>query len=268
MWHGAPDRVLVEQTYPGFDDHRRHFDSLLETLSDARYVRVDGRPLFLIFDPVSIPDLERSLDLWRELAEDAGLGGLFLVGQCRDSEWVPQDHGFDASVATRLPASVERRALRRGPDRRSYAKLHTSLTSFAWDDHAPCVLPRWDNTPRSGRRGLVLEGSTPALFREQVALAVAKLRALPPGRRLLWVKSWNEWAEGNVLEPDREHGHGYLEALRDGIHHPEAFIPAKVRATWLSADRGRAARAILEATSATEPTATRTAGQRSYRFTR
>ena len=98
------------------------------------------------------------------------------------------------------------------------------LTSLGDDDHFPCVVPRWDNTPRSERRGLVLDGSTPRGFREHVGHAVDKASRAARGRRMVWVKSWNEWAEGNALEPDREHGHAYLEALRDGLraprHHP------------------------------------------------
>jgi hypothetical protein len=82
------------------------------------------------------------------------------------------------------------------------------------------------------------------LFREHVSLAVAKLRSLPSGRRLLWVKSWNEWAEGNTLEPDRHFGHAYLQALRDGIAQPAPTVPSAASAKWLSLDRPRVASRI------------------------
>jgi hypothetical protein len=78
----------------------------------------------------------------------------------------------------------------------------------------------------------VLSGSTPELFRDHVALAARKLATHPPGERLLWVKSWNEWAEGNMLEPDRDHGHGYLEALRDGLADPATKVPSEAAAAW------------------------------------
>ncbi len=220
VWHGAPERVLIEQTYPGADDHRRHFDALLEAFTDPRYLRVDGRPVFYVQEPDGIPDVERWVGLWQRLADDAGLGGLFLVGEYHGGPWEPQHHGFDGSVAIRLPppgGERGRRRSRRGPNVVSYAAAHPTLTSLEDDEHFPCVVPRWDNTPRSARRGLVLEGSSPALFREHVELAVGKAREAVPGRRIVWVKSWNEWAEGNTLEPDYEFGHGYLEALRDGL---------------------------------------------------
>jgi hypothetical protein len=80
------------------------------------------------------------------------------------------------------------------------------------------VYPNWDNTPRSGRRGVVLTGSTPERFRTQVRAAVDALADRPPEERLLWVKSWNEWAEGNYLEPDLEVGHARLAALSEELH--------------------------------------------------
>jgi hypothetical protein len=79
------------------------------------------------------------------------------------------------------------------------------------------VYPNWDNTPRSGRGGLALVGATPDKFLRNVVDAIATVRDRPREERLLWVKSWNEWAEGNHLEPDVRHGRGWLEALRDGL---------------------------------------------------
>ena len=229
VWHGAPDRVLIEQTYPGADDHRRHFDALLVAFTDPRYLRVDGRPVFYVQAPDSIPGVERWVALWQRLADAAGLGGLFLVGEYHGGPWEPQHHGFDGSVAIRLPTPGGRRGIGRagrGPNVVSYSGVHATLTSLDDDEHAPCVVPRWDNTPRSGLSGLVLEGSTPESFREHVALAVTKAQKAVPGQRIVWVKSWNEWAEGNTLEPDREFGHGYLEALRDGLRMPREAPPS------------------------------------------
>jgi hypothetical protein len=81
----------------------------------------------------------------------------------------------------------------------------------------PCVYPNWDNTPRSGRAGLVLTGSSPELFRTHLEEAIARVASRPEEERLVFVKSWNEWAEGNYLEPDLEHGHGFLRALAGAV---------------------------------------------------
>src|SRR5678810_1331598 len=93
------------------------------------------------------------------------------------------------------------------------------------DSVYPCVIPNWDNTPRSGRRGLVLHGSTPELFREHLRGALSQITHKPAEHRLVFIKSWNEWAEGNHLEPDLRFGRRYLEVLRE-----EVGIAGEIRA--------------------------------------
>jgi hypothetical protein len=76
-------------------------------------------------------------------------------------------------------------------------------------------VPNWDNTARSGQNGLVLHGSTPELFRILVNEAIGIVKEFPPEQQLVFVKSWNEWAEGNHLEPDLKYGKRYLEVIRE-----------------------------------------------------
>jgi hypothetical protein len=89
-------------------------------------------------------------------------------------------------------------------------------------DAYPCVIPNWDNTPRSGVRGLVFHESSPELFRRNVRDALRFVEDRAGDQRLVFLKSWNEWAEGNYMEPDLRYGQGYLEALRDELR---AFQP-------------------------------------------
>lgn len=225
VWHGAPDRLLMKQTYPGPDDHRAHFVSLLPAFCDERYLRVDGKPLFYVGVPDALPDAERFLELWRSWAVAAGLPGIYFVAGTGAGS-PPIGASYDAFVTHWLPPlALAGRGLtgRAGrllgvPTVRSYARqsrlgppLRDDCRSF------PCVLPGWDNTPRCGWRGLVLHGETPGEFQGQVERAVRTLAGNDPRERLLFVKSWNEWAEGNYLEPDRRHGRAFLEALRAGL---------------------------------------------------
>jgi hypothetical protein len=109
-----------------------------------------------------------------------------------------------------------RRKLRGGPEVWPYSG--SIVDTFPRDTAVqPCIYPNWDNTPRSGRRGLAVTGATPELFQRNVEDAVALLADRPRQERLLWVKSWNEWAEGNHLEPDLREGHGWLRALKAGL---------------------------------------------------
>jgi hypothetical protein len=79
------------------------------------------------------------------------------------------------------------------------------------------VIPNWDNSPRSGGRATILTNSTPELFRLHLRDVLRQAAALPAGRRIVFVKSWNEWAEGNYLEPDLKFGHQYLDVVRDEV---------------------------------------------------
>jgi lipopolysaccharide biosynthesis protein len=231
IWHGAADRVLKEQRYPGPSDDKRHFDTLLDAFRDERYLRVDGRPVFYVYRPTELPDAAAFVDRWQHMARAAALPGLYLVAEVEHGlghnplYTRAAEDGFDASVYVRFPTTrsvfvrLRQRIIDRtlqGPAVSPYSDSIMSM-SCTGPTVQPCVMPNWDNTPRSGRRGLVLTGATPAKFSRNVRDAVATLEGRPPGERLLWIKSWNEWAEGNYLEPDSRHGRGWLEALRDGL---------------------------------------------------
>jgi lipopolysaccharide biosynthesis protein len=235
IWHGLSNKILIEQTYPGIADYKAHFNAVLPAFQDERYITVDGKPLFYVYVPRGLPNTRQFTDLWRNLAVRAGLKGLYLVGEmplaCNASEW-----GLDAAVDTGLLPVVtwqpwyrlldrlkwERKRLLRRPTIFQYEDV---CESFVMDRSgvAPhvnrhlCLVPGWDNTPRSGLNGLVLHGSTPEHFRRQVRKALGLGTQEPLEHRLIFIKSWNEWAEGNYMEPDLQFGHGYLEVLRDEL---------------------------------------------------
>jgi hypothetical protein len=233
IWHGAANRILIEQRYPGIEDHQKHFEHLIEAFSDHRYVSVDGKPLLLIYWPQDIPQVKKLTDFWRELAGKAGLKGLYLVGYAWNRAFVPQENGFDGSITEKLPARrpiVSKRKPIKWIIRMIEVKLHKPTiysyksimpkllerSSFERSDF-PCVIPNWDNTPRSGENGLVLHGSTPELFRVHLRAAIGNVNTSLPERKIIFIKSWNEWAEGNHLEPDLKFGKGYLEVIKEEV---------------------------------------------------
>lgn len=103
IWHGAPDRVLIEQTYPGSDDATKHFYALLPAFKDPRYVCMDGKPMFLIFRPDDLPDSRNFINLWQKLARENGLAGIHFVGFYKNRGWDHASAGFDAAVDQHLP---------------------------------------------------------------------------------------------------------------------------------------------------------------------
>ena len=229
-WHGCPDKILIEQTYPGKEDEERQFYSLLPAFNDHRYMNVDGKPIFLFYRPNMLPDSNRLTDHWRDLASKNGLKGLYLIGTGNEP-WRPELHGFDAAATqkpfhaaamgqmrfTRKLRRVHRRLLKYPTEIYSYRKIlpHLLMPEAVKGNVHPCVIPNWDNTPRSGLNGLVLHGSTPELFRTHLQGTLKQILHKPIEYRLLFIKSWNEWAEGNHMEPDLRFGKSYLEVFRD-----------------------------------------------------
>ncbi|MEQ9639292.1 MAG: glycoside hydrolase family 99-like domain-containing protein [Alphaproteobacteria bacterium] len=243
IWHGAPNRVLIEQTYTGEDDHRRHFDYLLSAFEDRRYVRIDGKPIFIIYQSQSFPDRARTFDLWRNLASKEGLPGLHLVGVVMgEQDWTPEERGFDACVINNLPARRPHIPIRR-PLRwlRNEYQVRTHLPTIynyseVMDDflrelsppekYYQTLIPNWDNTPRSGAKGLVLHNWTPDLWRQHAKRGLELASRARDPHRLLFIKSWNEWAEGNHLEPDLRYGLAPLKIFRDARAEREAQLAA------------------------------------------
>ena len=236
IWHGCVDRMLIEQTYPGKKDEEDHFYSVLSAFGESRYIRVEEKPVFYVYMPHNLPDPQGFTDRWRELALKAGLKGLYFVGEDHTLGWRPRENGFDAKVphkpgisSWRLDSRGALRGLRllrvgcrkifRLPCRHSYKAFVDDARSDLSDDADchPSVLSNWDNTPRSGRRGYVLLDSSPELFRIHLRETVRRVGVKPPEKRLIFLKSWNEWAEGNYLEPDQRYGRAFLEVTKDEV---------------------------------------------------
>ncbi len=231
IWHGAPNRILMEQTYPGEEDHRAHFAALLPAFRDPRYTRVNGRPLFAVFKPKQIPNAAETLRLWRRMAEAAGLPGLHFVGVAPELDWDPAGDGFDAAIWTmprirgrpwisrREPLRWVRQRLEvwRGRPHifRGEAMLDEALPPGMVGRLYPSIVHAWDNTPRSGRNGVVMVDSSPELYRRYLRKALDFVADNGLETRIVFLKSWNEWAEGNHLEPDRQDGHAYLKVLAE-----------------------------------------------------
>jgi Glycosyltransferase WbsX len=280
-WHGAPNRVLIEQTYPGRADYEKHFYAVLEAFHDPRYIRVRGKPLFVIFNPGDLPQKAEFTEFWQSLAERNGLPGIHFVSHVayrkqpydyladgfaggiaadtfgvyclkawqRSLAWYGARNGQSAPASPGLlnPLVLARtmylegkRPLYRFLSRPrvfeySEAMLHF-LTHVTSEPHSyPCILPNWDHSPRTGKRGIILHNSTPELFREHLRQALRLVVGRPFEDRLVFVKSWNEWAEGNYLEPDLRFGHQYLDVVRE-----EVLLPAASEGCGHASERGRA----------------------------
>ncbi|WP_121357018.1 glycosyltransferase WbsX family protein [Flavisolibacter nicotianae] len=239
-WHGLSNKkVLIEQTYPGREDDKRHFYSLLEAFQDPRYIEVNGKKLVFIFRPMDIPDPNRFVECWQELAVKEGLNGLHFVGMHMLPDWNPQQHGYDAMVQywilrdryrhrgflqklsgrLSLEERLQRILLKKNlPEFVSYGQYVECYpnTVLRFDEY-PLVYTNWDNTPRSGKDGWMFQGFTPERFEELCYKAFKATENKPEGQKIVLLKSWNEWAEGNYLEPDQRYGHACLQAFKSAL---------------------------------------------------
>ncbi|MGH9264106.1 MAG: glycoside hydrolase family 99-like domain-containing protein [Acidimicrobiales bacterium] len=237
-WDGSRDQILVDQRYSEEDD-ARHVDWLIDAFRDPRYLRVDGRPVFLVYRAGQLPDPLRTTATWRARAARAGLPGLFLCRvESHRERGDPAPLGFDAAVDFQPAAgdvpllSKERLRPRRVLARAGVTPPETSYIAMEYEDlvrrmlsrpqpeflRFPCVTPDWDNSPRRRAGAFLLTGSTPARFGRWTAEVAERLRGADPTQpRLLFVNGWNEWAEGCHLEPCRRWGYGYLEAFAKAV---------------------------------------------------
>lgn len=247
VWFGEfTGKVLMEQTYPGTKDIEAHFYYLLPAFRDSRYIKVDGRPVFNVYIPDDVPALAAFTDTFNTLAVKEGFPGIFFVGSRCPADWDPRLHGFDAVIGSEMLRVPYRQYDRYRKPHPLLAKakrffnnrvrpgtfqqiIKPRVIEFADIvdqliadesvdyDYYPCLIPNWDNTPRMGIKGMVFENATPALFGRQLDKAAKKVQHLPESRRFVVIKSWNEWAEGNYLEPDREYGYAFLEEIRKRV---------------------------------------------------
>ncbi|OQC16063.1 MAG: hypothetical protein BWX73_00903 [Lentisphaerae bacterium ADurb.Bin082] len=238
-WHGLKNgRMLIEQTYPGDDDYIAHFKELLPAFKDDRYLRCNGKVLFFIYEPNLLPESGHFIKLWQGLAMENGLEGIFFValekdlydkeyGEKRLNELMSQ--GYDAvnicnlsghhklSIWWRIARKIFYNKLHLIPNVRPYFPIEFESPLDSNANVIPAVVPCWDHTPRTGKNGLVYHGSTPELFKQGVLRKLDAIKEKPFEKRFLMIKSWNEWAEGNYMEPDLRWGRKYLEALKEVI---------------------------------------------------
>lgn len=227
-------RVLMEQLYPGETDETDHFNTLLPAFKDHRYICVDGKPVFMVYNPFELPDARRFIGLWQKLARENGLKGIHFIGQTNNAKEVQslKDMGFDAvnivrlfdffkqdfSILEKIHMKIMRIVFKRGRivDYARAAKFFTGTEDRETDCY-PTIIPNWDHSPRSGRKGHILVHSTPEKFKKHILQTFANVIHKPEDKRIVFLKSWNEWAEGNYMEPDLRFGLSYLEALKEAM---------------------------------------------------
>lgn len=236
MYSKTDYRLLIEQTYPGKQDYIDHFMAMLPAFKDKRYMRQDGRLIFGVFDADMFPNVHEFFDTWNELARRHGLGGFYFFGLAQGEKRYNKikEFGFDTVVLEGLSGFYNDSL--RNPLKNWYVnwlmngKFHIpfsypyekymkeAINLFnKYEEATPCVVPDFDHSPRSSRWGVVLNGSNPVLWGTLIKNTCQLLDRKRKANNLLFIKAWNEWGEGNYMEPDLRWGRGYIDEMKAAI---------------------------------------------------
>lgn len=225
--------ILAEQKYLGWEDNEKHFYKLLKAFKDPRYIKHEGKLLFVIYKPLEFIKLNEFMSQWNDLAVANGLPEFLFAGVSSDiyNEYYPiKSVGIthiintdlydnmlkNRSICDRIKLKLFRQIHRKAPVIIDYGKYYPYLTSILKDfpDLIPSVFPNWDHSPRSGSGATVVENANPQNFEKHIKLVVEWLELTQNKEKLCFLKSWNEWGEGNYVEPDLRYGSGFLDVIK------------------------------------------------------
>jgi lipopolysaccharide biosynthesis protein len=244
QWDGMENEILMRQKYDEYDPVA-HFVYLQKAFEDNRYIRVNGKPIFIVYRADSIPGISKVIGIWRKLALEAGLPGLFLCSVKSFHNVLSEEEtirlGFDALVGF-FPTkdSVMKPAIRHLPKYYLNSVLNRLISRFGLEKKLgvlnttkvynyeqvvnriistprsnyktfECVSPSWDNSSRKKKSG-VFQNNDAVLYSNWLGNAFDKVRHLPDDEQIVFVNAWNEWAEGCHLEPDIKNGRKFLLA--------------------------------------------------------
>ena len=244
-WHGANGlnlhlgtEYIAKMEYLGKQDYKAHFNYCLPAFKDKRYIRVDDKPLFYIWAPNDHPEMELFIDYWQELALQNGLKGIHFVANVNSREGGYKKYinmGFSAvnynTMSDALTQAAGSTFIRRLKtlfswyipgvilNKYDYTKVVNNMKSiYDTDEYCyPTILPGYDRTPRAGRAAVILSNPNPKAFKKHVHNTIKCVENKKDEHKIIFLKSWNEWAEGNYMEPDLQYGHAFLDMLKSEL---------------------------------------------------
>lgn len=247
-WDGRADDVLVDQQHSAADD-LAFIAHIACYLRDRRYLRIDGKPLLLVYRPGLLPNAKATAERWRSWCRENDIGEICIAYVQGFERPNPRDIGFDAAVE--FPPNLATPANITGRQRLINPQFSGQVLDWRElaDDYRQRPMPAytlfpgvncgWDNEPRRPGQGRTYLHASPRGYRDWLQhTIVTRLASVPASKRLVFVNAWNEWAEGAVLEPDSHLGHAWLQATRSALQRvaapraPRASRPCVVVHAW------------------------------------
>lgn len=248
VWANGNANVIMEQAYGTKEDWKLHFDYLLKYFKDKRYICNNNKPLLVIYRPELIDCLPEMLDYWNDLAKENGFNGIDYAYQnvsyalsplCNNDlfsyaiEYQPnwalslrKESKFQHVKKNVLLFFEKNMKINLREKLQAFSKLSVEDYDDIWnyilkmkprsDISVPGAFVDWDNTPRKGNRGLVINNASPEKF-EKYLIKLIKKAKYEYKKDMIFIFAWNEWAEGGYLEPDEKNKYGYLEAIKKAL---------------------------------------------------
>jgi lipopolysaccharide biosynthesis protein len=230
-WDGQDKEVLIEQKYNA-EDHAAHAKYLCENeFKDDRYIKIDGKPFFLFYNAHIIPDLKETIQIWRNEVKKHGFKDIYLGGIKTSSNYIPDavELGFDVVIEWQpdwknleIVPNLWDRIKNKFSLGKTYRKIDFKEVTKRMkakkcppNKHFHCVVPGWDNSARRKNNAFIMTDATPELYGDWLKDTCVKAEVYSDEENFLFINAWNEWAEGNHLEPDRKWKRAFLEKTKD-----------------------------------------------------
>lgn len=225
-WDGQNKNVLMPQEYAGLDDINNHFDYMLDFFKDERYIKIDNKPVFVLYRSNSISYLDDMIKIWNERAKNTGFDGVYFVETLTSYSSEKYSKDTQATVymepmyilsqrskVTRILQTVKSPIKRN--KRISYSFIWKNLISKECLDKQSWAgaFADWDNSARKAKRNMVIKGCDLKKFRKYFSKIYSKAKSSETP--YIFFNAWNEWAEGTYLEPDEKNKYGYLDIIKD-----------------------------------------------------
>ncbi|MCK8489040.1 glycoside hydrolase family 99-like domain-containing protein [Paenibacillus sp. MBLB2552] len=222
-WDGRELNVLMEQDYQSYDP-KEHIKWLAQAFLDDRYLKIDGKPLFLIYKASEIPNLKDLICTWRREIREFGLEDIHLCCADNSQHMTRKEYfnlGFDSVYEftpnfSDLPKGVANSSVP-GLNVYDYKKIVQRELEKEINENElvfPCVFPSWDNTARRKNNATVIQNEDPNVYGNWLKHCINRVSKYKPSEQIVFINAWNEWGEGCHLEPDLENGHVFLEVTR------------------------------------------------------
>lgn len=242
-WNGS-NKLLIKQDYGGKNEWESHFNYLLNFFKDERYIKINNKPVFLIYSPKDVPEISERVEYYNEKCKENGFDGIYLIESFKGHKYIDYKlnkkfepvSNLSSGIILREPSvgmsqvsllkkieNVLKRNFKKNylykPLKYNYSDICKKSINYAKkieteQDIFLGSFTNWDSTPRHSRRGYIIN-STPEQFSCYLKKQKEIISQNNSIKNIVFLNAWNEWGEGMYLEPDKKNGYRYLEKINE-----------------------------------------------------